>query len=318
MRKYVLNRLFWLAVTVLCVAVLIFTVMHFTPGDPAHIILGEGLPEADYAAMRERLGLNDPFFTQLFRFLYNAITKFDFGDSWTYGVPVVEELGRRLPRTVLLGLFGVILNTFVGIPIGISAALHRNSWQDQGVLILSMAFVSIPGFWLAIQMVVLFTKELQWLPGFGIGTWKHWVMPIMATSFTGIANMARQTRSAVLETCRADFVTTARAKGLAERVVTYKHLLPNAMIPIMGMLGGQFSRLIAGSAIIETVFSFPGVGTYMLTGLSNRDYPITMTCVLMLATFSSIMHLVVDLSYAWLDPRIKAQYEHYGERRATK
>lgn len=318
MWKYILTRIFWLVVTVLCVAMLIFTVMHFTPGDPAKIILGEGLPEADYIAMRENLGLNDSFFTQLFRFLYNTFIKFDFGDSWTYGVPVVEELARRLPRTVLLGLFGIVFNTGLGIPLGISAALHRNSWQDQGVMVLSMLLISIPGFWLAIEMVVLFTKELGWLPGFGIGTWKHWVMPILATAFGGIANMARQTRSAVLETCRADFVTTARAKGLPERIVTYKHMLPNALIPVCGMLGGQFSHCIAGSAIIETVFSFPGVGTYMLTGLSNRDYPITQTCVLMLSAFSAIMTLLVDLSYAWLDPRIKAQYVKYGERRVKR
>ena len=317
MWRYIVNRLLWLIVITICVAVLIFVIMWFVPGDPAQLMLGTGATQADIAAQREKMGLNDPFIVQLGRYLWDLV-RLDFGTSYVYKVPVLDEFAVRLPRTMLLGLAAIVLNIVIGIPLGISAATHRNSFQDQGLLVFAMVFISVPQFFLALMMVVLFSVKLGWLPPFGIDSWKCWIMPIIATAMSGIAQVARQTRSAVLETIRADFVTTARAKGLEERKVIYKHMLPNALIPVVSDLGMQLSMVIAGSVVIESVYSFPGIGMYMLTGIQGRDYPVIRGCVLLLALFSAVVILLVDLVYAYLDPRIKAQYVNYAAKKGGK
>lgn len=308
MWKYVVKRLLWLILIAICVALLIFTVMWFVPGDPAELILGQEATEEELEFYRELHGLNDPFFTQMFRYLRDTFIRFDFGTSYVYKTPVVQELAVRIPRTLALGWISILLNMCIGIPLGIYTAMHRNSFGDQGVMVIAMIGISMPQFWLALMMVVLFSQKLGWLPSFGIDSWKCWIMPIVAGSLAGISMNARQTRAAVLETIRADFVTTARAKGLPQRTVIYKHMLPNALIPVVNQLGGAFGRVIGGTIVIESVFSFPGVGTYMLTGIQMMDYPIVRSCVLMIALFSAVIMLLVDLLYAFLDPRIKAQY----------
>ena len=314
MWRYVTQRLLWLIVIMVCVAMVIFTIMWFGPGDPAHIMLGTGATAQDIQDMREILGLNRPFLVQLGDYLWDLL-HLDFGTSYTYKIPVIEEFATRLPRTLLLGLISIALNILIGIPLGITAATHRNTFQDQGLLVGAMVFISVPQFFLAQVLVVLFAVELEWLPPFGIDSWKHWILP---GSLSGIAQIARQTRSAVLETIRADFVTTARAKGLEERKVIYKHMLPNALIPVVSDLGMQLAMVVSGSVVIESVFSFPGIGTYMLTGINARDYPVVRGCVLLLALFSAVVILLVDLLYAYLDPRIKAQYVNYAAKKGGK
>lgn len=312
MWRYIVKRLLWLILVVLCAAVLIFVIMWFVPGDPAELMLQGSGTQADIDRLREQLGLNDPFIVQLGRFLYESFIKFDFGTSYIYMTPVVDELANRLPRTLLLGIISIGLSAIIGIPLGVNAALHRNGFQDQGLLVICMLFVSVPQFWLAAEMMLLFGQTLHLLPVSGIGTWKHWVMPVIANTIGSIAMIARQARSAVLETSRADFVTTARAKGVHERKVVWKHMIPNAMIPVVNALGNSFTAIITGTIVIETVFGFPGVGTYMMSAIGQRDYPIVRSCVLMLALFSAVVNLGVDLIYAYLDPRIKAQYVAYG------
>ena len=316
MWRYIVKRLLWLAVITVCVAILIFVVMWFVPGDPAQIILGS-VSAADIAALREKMGLNDPFLVQLGRYLWDLL-HLDFGVSYTYKIPVIDAFAQRLPRTVLLGMFSIVLNVLVGIPLGISAARHRNSFRDQGLLFFAMLVISMPQFFVAQVLVILFAVKLGWLPPFGIDSWQSWILPIMSSALSGIAQIARQTRSAVLETIRADFVTTARAKGLEERKVIYKHMLPNALIPVVSDLGMQLSFIVAGSVVIESVFSFPGIGTYMLNGINGRDYPVIRGCVLLLAIFSAVVILLVDLVYAYLDPRIKAQYVNYAAKKGGK
>lgn len=308
MWKYVVKRLLWLILIAICVALLIFTIMWFVPGDPAELILGQEATQEELEFYRELHGLNDPFFTQMFRYLSDTFLHFDFGTSYVYKTPVVQELAVRIPRTLALGWISILLNMCIGIPLGIYTAMHRNSFGDQGVMVIAMIGISMPQFWLALMMVVLFSQKLGWLPSFGIDSWKCWIMPIISGSLAGISMNARQTRAAVLETIRADFVTTARAKGLPQRAVIYKHMLPNALIPVVNQLGGAFGRVIGGTIVIESVFSFPGVGTYMLTGIQKMDYPIVRSCVLIIALFSAFIMLLVDLLYAYLDPRIKAQY----------
>lgn len=317
MWRYVTQRLLWLLVIMVCVAMVIFTIMWFVPGDPAQIMLGVGATAQDIQDMREILGLNEPFLTQLGNYLWDLL-HLDFGTSYTYKIPVIEEFALRLPRTLTLGMISIALNILIGIPLGITAATHRNTFQDQGLLVSAMVFISVPQFFLAQMLVILFSVELGWLPPFGIDSWKCWIMPILAGSLAGIAQIARQTRSAVLETIRADFVTTARAKGLEERKVIYKHMLPNALIPVVSDLGMQLAMIISGSVVIESVFSFPGIGTYLLTGIQARDYPVIRGCVLLLAIFSAAVILLVDLIYAYLDPRIKAQYVNYAAKKGGK
>lgn len=313
MWRYVLKRLLWMVFTMVAVALIIFTIMYFFPGDPAELILGTTATAEEIAAYREYLGLNQPFIVQLGKYLYETFLKLDLGTSWTKKVSILEELGRRIPRTLMLGWSCIILNSLIGIPFGVTCALKRNSIWDRFVMVFAMLGVSMPGFWVALMLVVLFSQNLGWLPSYGIGTWKHWIMPIISGSLAGIGTNARQTRSAVLETIRADFVTTARAKGLKENTVVYKHMLPNAIIPVVGQLGAAFGRAIGGTVVIETVFSFPGVGAFMTSAVTSHDIPVVRSCVLVLSVFATIANLIVDLCYAYLDPRIKAQYVSLGK-----
>ncbi len=318
MGKYILNRLVWLVIITVCVALMIFTITYFVPGDPAQIAMGSGASQADIEKYREILGLNKSFIGQLGDYMYNTFIKFDFGTSYSYKVPVLSEFAVRLPRTLLLGLWTLVLTTVIGIPLGVTAGLHRGKIQDTGLLVVAMILISIPQFWLALLMVILFSLKLGWLPPSGIGGVSYWIMPILAGALSGIATTARQTRSAVLETANADFVTTARAKGVPEWKVTYFHMLPNALIPVINMLGMQFAILIGGSVVIETVFSFPGIGLYMLSGINNLDYPVVRGCVLVMAVFTTVVMLLTDIVYAFLDPRIKAQYINSSARKQKK
>ncbi len=317
MWRYVLKRLIALVVVLFCVAIIIFCVLWFMPGDPAEIILGMNVPEADREALRIKMGLNDPFLIQLWRFLRDAFLKFDFGTSYSYKVSVTSGFAENLPRTLELGLISIFIQTVIGIPLGVTAAIHRNSLQDQGLLVFAMVFISVPQFWFALMLVVLFSVKLGWLPPFGIDSWKCWIMPILANSISGIAMNARMTRSAVLETIRSDFVTTARAKGLPEHKVIYKHMLPNALIPVINGIGMQLGMCVGGTVVIENVFSFPGIGNYMLTGIGGMDYPVVRGCVLILAAVSAVMTLAVDLVYGFIDPRIKAQYVNYAAKKGA-
>ncbi|MGM9608085.1 MAG: ABC transporter permease [Oscillospiraceae bacterium] len=315
MRRFVINRLLWLVITAVCVAFLIFTVLYFAPGDPVENMLGETATEEQEEELRESLGLNDPYIVQLGRYLYNTFIKWDFGTSYMLKVPVVEEFAVRLPRTLLLTILSIAIDLLIGIPLGIMAAMNRGKFLDSGVMVFAMIGVSIPGFWMAILLVMLFTVKLGWLPNFGFGTWKHWVMPVISASIGGVAHNGRQTRSAVLETIRADYVTTARAKGLSENKVIYKHMLPNALMPIVSGMGARLASNIGGSIVIETVFSFPGIGTYLMNAITARDYPVIRGCVLILALFSAVIMLLTDLAYGFIDPRIKAQYTRTNAKR---
>lgn len=314
MLRYIVQRLLWLIVILFSVSVLIFTILYFVPGDPAEIALGTESTQEERYQWREEYGLNDPYLEQLGKYLYNTFIRFDLGKSYTNKTPVIREFGARLPRTLLLGIICVLINIILGIPLGILCALHRNTFLDHLLTVLAMLGMCMPGFWLALLMQQFLGARLNLLPVMGVGTWKHWIMPIIAGSISGVAGNVRQTRSAVLETIRADFITTARAKGVSENNVIYKHMLPNALIPILAMLGGAFGHVISGTVIIETVFTFPGVGMYMLSGTQACDYPVVRGCVLILAAFSAIVVLLVDLAYGLVDPRIKAQYVNYSKK----
>lgn len=307
MGKYILKRCLSMIVILLATAFVIFTILYFTPGDPAISILGSDASPQELDNFREVLGLNDSYLVQLGKF-YAGIFNLDFGISWTYNVPVFRELFNRFPQTLILGTGSVILSAIIGILLGVFAGTHGGKWQDSFTMGVAMIFVSCPDFWVALMMILLFSVRLNLLPAFGIDSWLCYIMPIVASSLPGIAVNARQMRSSILEVCRADFITTARAKGQKEKIVIRRHMLPNALTPVITGIGGSFARIISGTAVVEMIFAIPGVGTYMLSGVSGSDYPVIRACVMFFAVFTAIVMLLVDLAYAFIDPQIKSRY----------
>ena len=312
MLKYIGKRLLWMIPIVLGVTILVFTMMTFCPGDPAEIILGTTATEADLQAKRVELGLDQPFLVRLATYMSDVFIHFDLGNSWLTGVNIIPTIMERMPRTVVLTVVTLIIAFGLGIPLGIMAATHQNRWQDHISMILALIGVAIPNFWLALLLVLLFSVKLGWLPAMGIGTGiagpQYYILPALSNCAGALANCARQTRSSMLDVIRADYITTARSKGVPENVVIIKHALKNALIPIITMMGTSFGRLLGGAMIIETIFSIPGMGTYIIGAVNNRDYPIVQGGTIFLAIVFSIMMLLVDLLYAAVDPRIKAQY----------
>ncbi len=309
MLKYVINRIIWMVPIVLGVTILIFTMMTFCPGNPAEIILGSTATEADLMAKTEELGLNSPFLVRLGTYMADVFVRHDLGASWITKIDIVSTIMERLPRTLVLTLITLLISFGIGIPLGIMAATHQNRWQDSASMFLALCGVAIPNFWLALMLVLAFSVNLGWLPPMGIDQGlKSYILPAISGCMGALATCARQTRSSMLDVIRADYITTARSKGVTERMVILKHALKNALIPIITMFGTTFGALLGGMMIIETVFSIPGMGTYIIGAVNNRDYPIVQGGTIFLAISFSLCMLAVDLLYAAVDPRIKAQY----------
>ncbi|MBQ3829925.1 MAG: ABC transporter permease [Spirochaetales bacterium] len=314
MGKYFLKRILWLIPTVLCVGILIFSLMHFVPGDPATQLLGVEATKAEIEAKRAELGLDKPFVIQLGTFLYNTFIRFDFGNSYISKAPIGPNLAQRLVRTTILGTIGSLIGMGLGLVLGVSAAVHANHWQDRVCILISLVGVSMPSFWLALMLMLLFVVKIRLLPSSAIMGWTGWILPCLSVGLSSMATFARQVRSSMLEVIRADYVTTASAKGLPKRDVIYKHALPNAMVPILSIFGLYFASLFAGSIVIETIFGIPGIGLYLVSGINSRDYPVVQSCVIVVSFIVCAVLILVDLIYALVDPRIKARYSK-GRRR---
>ncbi|POQ98507.1 peptide ABC transporter [Alkalispirochaeta sphaeroplastigenens] len=308
MYKYILRRVLLLIPVMLGVSFVVFTIMFFTPGDPAKLLLGERAPESEVQALRTQMGLDDPFAIQYGRFLFNAL-RGDLGRSLVTRQPAALELVNRFPATLQLAAAGVLVAVLIGIPIGIVSATRQYSLFDTFSMIFALIGVSMPNFWQGIMMVLLFSIMLRVLPSSGYGTPAHLVMPALTIGTSSAATITRMTRSSMLEVIRQDYIRTARAKGLSERVVINRHALKNALIPIVTVVGLQFGYLLGGAVLTETIFSWPGVGRLMVDAIRQRDYPVVQGGVLLLALTFSIVNLFVDILYAYIDPRIKAQYK---------
>lgn len=312
MLRYIGKRLLWMIPIVLGVAILVFTMMTFCPDDPAEIILGTTATEADLVAKRMELGLDALYIVRLAKYLSDVFLHFDLGTSWITNISIGAAIAERMPRTLILAVVTLVIAFGLGIPLGIVAATHQNKWQDHLSMILALVGVAVPNFWLALLLIILFSVKLGWLPAMGIGTGlagiKYYILPAVSNCAGALANCARQTRSSMLDVIRADYITTARAKGVPERMVISRHALKNALIPIITMMGTSFGRLLGGAMIIETIFSLPGMGSYIIGAVNNRDYPIVQGGSIVLAIAFSIAMLLIDLLYAAVDPRIKAQY----------
>lgn len=316
MYKYILKRLLWMIPIVLGVGVIVFTILYFSPGDPAALLLPPDATDADKLALRHTLGLDQSYFEQLFTFLKNTFIKFDLGSSWVTNATVSGELIDRVPRTLLLTSLCLLLSVVVGVPIGILAAVKQNRWQDQTSIFFSLLGVSLPNFWLALLLVLLFSVKLHWLPAMGMKGFEYYILPALAGGMGAIAMQARQTRSSMLEVIRSDYITTARAKGVKEISVIFRHALPNALIPVITLAGITFGTSMGGTIILESIFAIPGVGLYIVGGIGNRDLPIVRGGSVFLAIAFSLCMLLVDIIYSLVDPRIKAMYS--GGRRRKK
>lgn len=308
MWKYVLKRLVMMIPVILCVTVLVFTIIHFTPGDAAQVVAGQTATEEELNAIRESMGLNDPYIIQLGRYMYQVFIKFDLGTAMVNKTSISSDMAQRFPYSIILAVIGITLALVVGIPLGIYSALHQNQAGDRIAVIISMMGVSIPHFWLALMLIMLFSMKLGWLPAYGVGGIKYWIMPIIANCLGGIATLARQTRSSMLEVIHSDYIVTAKAKGMKERDIILRHALPNALIPIITVAGMSFGGMLGGGLIIEQIFTIPGVGFYLTKGITQRDYYAVMGGVILLSIAFSFIMLACDLIQAFVDPRIKAQY----------
>ena len=306
MGKYIVKRLLWMIPIVLGVAVLVFTLMLFCPGNPAEIILGGTATEAEIAAKTEELGLNDPYLVRLGTYLSDVFLHGDLGASWSTNVDIMSTILERLPRTMILTIVTLFIAYGLGVPLGIIAATHQNRWQDTASMLVALVGLAIPNFWLAMMMMLFFSLQLGILPASGVEDgWRSYVMPVIALSLPPMAEVIRMTRSAMLETIRQDYIRTARAKGLSEKKVIYHHAFRNTLIPLVTIVGGSLPGLFSGALITETLFSIPGIGFTSYTAMTAGDIPFSMFYMTFLAVLTLLGNLISDILYAVVDPRVR-------------
>ena len=307
MIRFCVKRLLMLIPIMLGISLIILILIYLTPGDPAKQALGQTAEPEQLEAFREVHGLNDSFFERYLRFV-GGVVKGDLGTSFKNQRTVWSEIQQRFPYTLLIVSLSMLLSLFIGIPLGVFAATHQYSWKDNVAIFGSLFCVSMPSFWFALILVQVFAVQLRILPAAGIGSWQSWVLPTVSLALGYAAVIARQTRSSLLEVIRQDYITTARAKGQTERKVLYRHALKNALIPTIMMCGSIFGLSLSGALVTEVIFSIPGMGSYTLAGLQNRDYPVIQGSVLFLAVIFSLVILIIDIIFAFIDPRIRSQY----------
>lgn len=318
MLRYIIKRVVWMIPVLLGVSIFIFTLLYFVPGDPANIILGAQATEEAKEELREEMGLNEPYVVQLGSFLKKTFIDFDFGESYISRQSVGTELSQRLPYTLRVCWIGLLIAVLIGVPLGIWAAVNQNTWKDNLSMFISIVAVSMPCFWFALLMVYMFAMKLGWLPVQGVASWKGYIIPCLCSALGTMAAFTRQMRSSMLETIRQDYITTARAKGQTERKIIFSHALRNSMLPIVTSLGGMMAGTIGFGVVVESIFSIPGLGNYLLTGINNRDYPVVRGSVLILAIVFSVMSLVVDIVYGIVDPRLKTAMAKKKRKKKAK
>lgn len=308
MVKYILKRLGMIVLVVIAVSFVVFAVMDLVPGDPAVAVLGDEATEEQLEHYRETHGLNDPMIVQYVRYMSGILRK-DLGTSNLNNIPVWDLYFLKLPNTLKLAGAATLFAIITSIPLGMIAAIRRNSWFDAAASSIGFIGLAMPNFWIGIMLIIAFSVNLKWFPAFGADQgWRSVVLPAITNGTAMMAAITRTTRSAMLDVINQDYLRTARAKGLKERLVMSKHALKNALIPIVTTVGTQVAGLIGGSVITERVFSWPGVGSYIVDSILKNDYQVVTGFVIMTAVMVSIILLIVDLLYALIDPRIKAQF----------
>lgn len=304
MGKFIAKRLLAMIPVLIGITFIIYTILALTPGDPAVSILGETATQEQIEELREEMGLNDFFVIRYFKYIFNAV-RGDFGTSYRTGLSVVSELMARLPYTFILAFFGVGLATIIGVPIGIVSAVKQYTLTDNVVTAVAMIMCSVPPFWLSLMLMMLFSLKLGWFPSIGVDSWRNFVIPIVAMAIGNMATMIRMTRSMMLEVIREDYIRTARAKGASERTIILKHALRNAILPVVTQVGISFGFQLGGAMVCETVFSIPGLGNMIITAVRQKDIPMVMGAIIFVAAAISLVNLLMDVVYVWIDPRLK-------------
>lgn len=313
MSRYLVRRLIHALITLLLISLITFTIIHLAPGGPS-ILADPEMSQEEAAILRHNMGLDQPLYIQYTKWLYN-ILRGDFGRSLLHGQPVLQMIGARLQATVILALAGITLTLVVGLPLGVLCALHRNSWLDRLMTLLTFGTISIPPFWLGIMLILIFAVRLRWLPSAGMRTVgadtasldlvSHLVMPALVLASFTLAQVIRYTRSSLGDVLRENYILVARAKGLAEQTVLTRHALKNALIPVVTIIGLMLPGLVGGAAITETVFAWPGIGRLAVDAAFKRDYPVIMGITILVSIAVIVSNLLVDLIYPLFDPRIK-------------
>ena len=308
MTKYLFNRVLAMIPVLLGVTFILFSLLYITPGDPARLALGEEASERSLREFRQEHGLDKGFFTRYGLFVYNAVVHQDVGRSFITRRPVAGEIANTFPTTLKLALGAIVLATSLGLAFGIICAIKQYSIFDNVTMVIAMLGISTPIFYLGILLILWFSVRLRWLPSSGFETLSQKVLPWITLSATSMSIITRMTRSSMLEVIRSDYIRTARAKGQKESVVILRHALKNALIPIITIVGIQFGHLLGGSILTESVFSIPGVGRLAVEGIKARDYPIVQGAVMYIAVAYVFINLLVDLLYAWVDPRLRTRF----------
>lgn len=306
MLQLIARRLIFLIPIIIGVTFISFSILRLTPGDPAQVLLGENATEDDIRAIRQKFGLDKPFFVQYAIYIANVFQG-DLGTSIRTQRTVLTEVMSRYPATLELAGTAVIIASLIGLIAGIIAASNQNSIFDYGSMVVSLFGISMPIFWLGLMLMLIFSVILGWLPAVGRGTLAHLILPAVSLGANSAAIIARMTRSSMLEVIRQDYIQTARAKGLAERVVLYKHAVRNALIPVITVVGIQFGYLLSGAVLTETVFAWPGVGRLMIQSIYMRDYPVVQGAILLVAINFTLVNLFVDVLYGYINPKIRVE-----------
>lgn len=308
MYKYICKRILMMIPVIIGVSLLVFLVLKMTPGDPARVVAGSEADEATVEQIREELGLNKPVLQQYVDYML-ALLHGDMGTSYTTRKPVADEILARMPTTFILAFAGVFVAVLIGIPLGIISATKQYSVLDYISTLLALGGVAMPNFWLGLMLILLFSLKLGWLPSGGGDSWTSYVLPAITLGVGATASFMRTTRSSMLEVIRQDYIRTARAKGAGEGRVVMHHALRNAMIPVITVIGLQIGTLLGGAVVNETVFSLPGLGTLMINAINQKNEPVVLGCLITFAIIFSLVNLLIDILYAFIDPRIQSQYK---------
>lgn len=308
MLRYVGKRLIMMIPVVIGISFIIFAIMNLTPGDPARLILGPYASNAELDEFREAMGLNGNFFVRYFDYMKSAFFG-DFGQSYRTRDLVTAQLLARIPCTLTLSFGAAVLMIIIGIPVGVISAVKQYSVIDRMSVFITMLLTSMPAFWLGLMLIIVFSLNLGMLPPSGVDSWKSFILPCITLTAALMAGLVRMTRSSMLEIIRQDYIRTARAKGAGERRVVFKHALRNALLPVVTVIGINFGIMMGGSIVTESVFALPGIGTLLIESVRMKDTPVVMAIVMFVALSIGIINLLVDITYAYIDPRIKSSYK---------
>ena len=309
MIKYIIRRILLLIPTLLFVTFIVFTLLFFTPGDPARQAAGESATVEAVELKRIELGLDKPFLVQYARWLWRLVTKFDMGTSYQNSQPVTREVLMRMPTTLRMAGLSICFAVFIGVPLGIVSAVKQYSAFDNIAMIFGLLGISMPLFWLGLLLILLFSVNWGIFPSSGFSSFRHMILPCLTLSVQSLAIIMRMTRSSMLEVVRQDYIRTVRAKGQKEFVIIMRHALKNAMLPIVTTIGLQFGLLLGGSVLVETIFTVPGIGRLIVESIKCRNYPVVQGSVLVVALLFAFVNLFVDIVYGFFDPRVRAQYK---------